>query len=455
MKEKSKGFHNNLATNLTSYHIIGYVMRLGFDFSFLRNWGGGLVLSILVFSSVSAQNVSITDYQVPVSTADQLIIDFSANYAKIGADTTTSKGNVDGVYKRFYDSLPFGYSIDMIGSGSVVRDIIRDKYQTDYILDGEARVKKYLLRNNAVLKNLFGSVRLNSSLLKSYNQPASAVTVGVGYGRFIEATPLAKAVRIEAFLMKEGELKGRLPKAAILEVSQIINRRQEYQDKYGGVYKKEWYDDIEAVIRESGLLHEDALGAIGVLRMNEALEREKIAERFYGWDVTLGSKFDITQPDTDQRALEDYRMGFDIHEALLTTWGDVKTRFAPPGIVQDRLSTNLDVSANYARPISWRWQVSERFSMNTPFDELGTSIVTSLSSDISYELSNRIDFRLRHLIQIRKPEAGDSQFRNSLGLSLIYYIENYINLVATEQIEKAPNKAATTNFTIALNYRVF
>jgi hypothetical protein len=34
-------------------------------------------------------------------------------------------------------------------------------------------------------------------------------------------------------------------------------------------------------------------------------------------------------------------------------------------------------------------------------------------------------------------------------------MENHINLVVTETIEKAPDKDATTNFTAVLNYRVF
>ena len=386
-----------------------------------RNWGIEIALLLLFVGGVSAQNASVSDYQVPVSSADRFFIDFSANHAAIGSDTTTSKGNVGGVYKRFYDSLPFGYSIDVIGSGLVDRNIRADAYETDYQISGDGHVKKYLMQNNEALKNLFGSVRVNSDMLKRYDRPASAVTIGVGYGRFIEATALAKAVRIEAFLIKEEELKAHLPKAAILEVSEIINRRGEYEDKYGEVYEKEWYDDMEAVMHESGLLKADALGAIGVLRIEEVLERERIADRFYGWDVTLGSRFDITMPFRGQK----------------------------------RPTANLDVSASYARPISWKWQISERFSMNTPFDEFGVAFLSSLSSDISYELSNRIDLRVRHLIRLEKPEKGNSQVSHSLRLSFIYYIENNVNLVATEQIEKVSEEDITTNFTVALNYRVF
>ena len=251
-----------------------------------------------ISSNVSAQNVSVTDYQVPVSAADRLLIDFSMNHATSGSDATTSKGNIGGIYKRFYDSLPFGYSIDIIGSGLVDKNIVTDEYNTNYQVNGDAGVKKYLMQNSAALKDLFGSVRASSNMLKDYDQPASSLTVGVGYGRFIEATDLAKAVRIEEFLIKEGELSDHLPKEAILEISKIINREGEYRDKYGDTYEKEWYQDMETVMRESGLLKEDGLGAIGILRIEEVLEREDIADRFYGWDVTLGSKFDITLPFT-------------------------------------------------------------------------------------------------------------------------------------------------------------
>ena len=379
---------------------------------------GGL---ILVANNAFAQNVSVTDYEVPVSAADRLLIDFAMNHATTGSDATTSKGNIGGIYKRFYDSLPFGYSIDINGFGSADKNIGTDEYETSYQVDGDAGIKKYLMENSALLRDTFGSVRASSNMHRQYDRPASAVTVGMGYGRFIEATALAKAVRIEAFLIKEGELSGHLPKASILEISKIINREGEYRDKYGEVYKKEWYKDMEAVMRESNLLTEGGLDAIGILRIEEVLEREAIADRFYGWDATLGSKFDITTPYEDQ----------------------------------DRPIANLDVTASYARPIAWQWQISERISMNTPFDSFGSAYALSLSSDISYELSNRIDLRLRHLFRLSKPEGGDAENNQALGVSFIYYIENNMNLVVTEQIEIVPDEDIASNFTVLLNYRVF
>ena len=379
---------------------------------------GGLMF---VANNAFAQNVSVTDYEIPVSAADRLLVDFAMNHATSGSTATTSKGNIGGIYKRFYDSLPFGYSIDIIGSGLLDKNIETDEYENNYQVNGDAGVKKYLMEDNPLLRDSFGSIRVSSDLQKAYDRPASAVTVGLGYGRFIEATALAKAVRIEEFLIKEGELSGHLPKDAILELSKIVNRESEYRDRYGETYEREWYREMEAVMRESGLLKEDGLGAIGILRIEEVLEREDIADRFYGWDVALGSKFDITTPYEDQ----------------------------------DRPIANLDVTASYARPIAWQWQISERITMNTPFDSFGSAYSLSLSSDLSYELSNRIDLRLRHLFQLSKLDGEDAQNSQALGVSFIYYIENNLNLVATQQIEIVPDEDITSNFTVLLNYRVF
>ena len=44
---------------------------------------GGLTL---IASNVSAQEVSVTDYDVPVSAADRLLIDFSMNHATSGSE---------------------------------------------------------------------------------------------------------------------------------------------------------------------------------------------------------------------------------------------------------------------------------------------------------------------------------------------------------------------------------
>lgn len=384
--------------------------------------GCGIVaLGATIAVGASAQNVSVTDYKVPESRAERMLVDLAANHSTDGSNTTTSKANVGALYKRFYDSLPFGYAIDANGSAKTERNAISEEYESDYNADFAGSVKRYIWDKNATLQDIFGSARFDASYLKDDDQPASSVTIAVGYGRFINATALAKAVRVERFLLDEGEITGGMPKDSLVELGNIIEREAEYQDKFGDTYKKEWFKDMEAVVRGSGMLKEDAIGAIGILRTDEVLTQERIADRFYGWDVAVGSKFDLTLADED----------LDL----------------PPA--------NLDVSFDYARPISWEWQFNGRVNWSSPFDNLGKDFIGKGTADLTYELTNRVDFRARYGATLRKPEVGDSDVTHSAGASLIYYLENQMNLVASEQIEKAPNKDATTSFTLTLNYRVF
>jgi len=387
---------------------------------FLRICGIAAVGATMTISAF-AQNASITDYKVPESRAERMLIDLTANHSTQGSSTTTSKGNVGVLYKRFYDSLPFGYSIDASGSAKAERNILTEKYESLYNVELSGSVKRYIWDKNPTLKDIFGSARFDASFKKDDDQPASSVTIALGYGRFINATALAKAARIEQFLLSESEITGHLPKDSLIELGNVIEREAEYQDRFGDVYKKEWFKDMEEVVRRSGMLQEDAIGAIGILRMDEVLTRERIADRFYGWDFAVGSKFDLTLAD--------------------------KNAELPPA--------NLDISVDYARPISWEWQFNGRVNWSSPFDHLGKRFIGRATADLTYELTNRVDLRVRYSTTWDKPEIGDSEVTHSAGASFIYYLENQVNLVASEQIEKAPNKDATTNFTLTLNYRVF
>lgn len=379
-------------------------------------------VSLGVYQRAAAQNVSVSDYDVPVSSADRLIIDFAGTHATSGSDTTASNAKVGGIYKRFYDSLPFGYSIDVVGSGDAVKNLVADEYDTNYALNGSGTVRKYLSGDeDSFLMNAFAGLRVNADVLKDYDNPATSAVVSVGYGRFIGATALAKAVRMEQFLIDEGEISDHLPKAAILELSQIISRRSEFEDIHGDTYQRDWFAAMESTIRDSGLLVGDSIGAIGILRMKEVLDFERIADRFYGWDVSAGTKVDLTLPFEGQ----------------------------------DRPPLGLDVAANYARPISWKTQWNERLQLNSPVDDLGKAYTLTLASDVTYELSNRVDVRVQHVLNSTKIADVDAQVSQSLGASIIYYLANQLNLVGSALLQKQPGEDATTNTTVTLDYRIF
>jgi len=377
-----------------------------------------LLCNLLISYSIIAQNVSVKDYTVPTSFSSSLFIDPNYDLTMVGKKIQTNRGSVGLVYSTFYESLPIGYSIDAIGSGSFEKNPKDGKYRNRYSMNISSRFKKFIWNE----EDLFGSIKLDGNYYKSYDYPATSLTIGLGYGRFINATPLRKAVRMEDFLIKEDVISDHLPKEAMLELGHIIEKESEYEDRYGDIYRKNWFNDMENIIRESGMLKRERIGAIGILRMQEVLTKERINDRFYGWDVTIGTKIDISLPQKKQ----------------------------------ERNKPSIDISFRYSRPISWSTQFNERLSVNSPWGDKFIDVYNiKADTALAYEISNRINFLARHSFVCNQIDGGNRLVSNSLSLSFIYFLENHINLVATEQVEKISDSEPTTNFVISLNYRIF
>ncbi|MBT3603016.1 MAG: hypothetical protein HN521_08105, partial [Candidatus Latescibacteria bacterium] len=187
----------------------------------------GLLLTTLL-SPTWAQNLSVTDYSVPVSQSTNLRIDgLSFSYVTEGEDVLVEGGDAGIVYKKFYNSLPYAYSFDFLGSASYNREPSGNRTGT-FSSDFRIQVQKYFKDTN----KFFYSFSPNVQYRKSFDRPQTDVTVGLGYGRFIDATALRKAVRIEDFLYKEGVLADLLPKETMVELGHIIDKEDEYRDLY-------------------------------------------------------------------------------------------------------------------------------------------------------------------------------------------------------------------------------
>lgn len=90
--------------------------------------------------------------------------------------------------------------------------------------------------------------------MTEYKQIKSSLTIGAEYGRYINATALAKAVRIEKHLLRENIISDHLPRATMIKIANIIDRQDEYRNIYGETYENFWLFDMENEIRASGLL---------------------------------------------------------------------------------------------------------------------------------------------------------------------------------------------------------
>lgn len=374
-----------------------------------------LITVILWIGPAWPQNVSITDYKTPTSRAHSFFVDFNSSYSMRGERINSGRGNLELTYRRFYDSMPFGYSIDAIGSFSLEGEE-EEGVTIDYLSDAGFRIKKY------IEGDIFGSLNLHQSYLKSYDRPAVDITMSLGYGRFMNATALVKAVRIEDFLIEEGVISGRMPRENILDLAKVIDREREYRERFGPIYRERWYEDMEKIIRDSGKLTQEHISAIGVLRMQEVLTRERITDRLYGWDLSAGVKQELMMPQGKA----------------------------------ERPTPALDLAVRYARPLGWRIMWSEEMVLNSPFgarflDEYKVAI-TSL---FAYEIANRISLNINHLLNLSRSSGEKLSLNNLFNVVFIFYIENKLNLVLSEKISKSEGEKIRTGFAMTLNYRIF
>ena len=214
---------------------------------------------LFISTMLLAQNVSVSDYDVPISKATILRLNGTYNWAQSKSDTltvvTANNASANLTFNSFYSSLPFSWQLNVNANGG--------KSFADWTHDItiQPEIHKYIWDD----KDWFGSASLYVRHANTFKQIESDVTVGGGYGRYINATALAKAVRIEEHLIKEGVVKDHMPKETMINIAKIIERESEFQGVYGATYEKVWYEAIEKEIRDSGFLVGNALGAIGIL----------------------------------------------------------------------------------------------------------------------------------------------------------------------------------------------
>jgi len=384
-----------------------------------RWWGTLLATGLVLQSTALAQNVSVNDYKVPVSRADNLRIDaLSLHYVTEGDEEIVKSGNLGVVYKKFYESQPFAYRVDLNGTASFNKDHVQDKIVGDLTTALSAEIQKYRTAEG----NLFALGALDFDFEDDNDRPGVELTVGLGYGRFINATALRKAVRIEDFLLREGIVSDYLPKNTMIKLGQIIEKEQEYQDLYGDrTYQNYWYEDMGNEITKSGLVL-GSIGPIGVIRMQEVLSQERINDRFYGWEATAGVKFEVVTPQEGQA----------------------------------RRDPALAVGLRYSRPVSWNTQVNTNLSFDAPFSgHFGRAYSAAQATDFVYEITNKISFTVFHAVKVSKKERTDARFSTNLLTAFNFFVENKITLTASWQITKFEGQPHRQSMDLALAYRIF
>ncbi len=312
--------------------------------------------------------------------------------------------------------MPYAWFLDIDASGG--------KNFSDYNHDIKISpsIRKYFWDK----RDWFGFGSANIRHANTFSQIESYGTVGLGYGRYINATSLAKAVRIEEHLIRENVIRGHLPKSTMIEIANIIEREDEYRGIYGVTYETKWYDDIEKAIKDSGNLIGNSMGSIGILRTQQVLKgiNERVNDRYFGWDLTAGVRFNFSS----------WNKNLDTQNPALTVGGRI------------------------AYPLTWRTQINAYANAYTPMDSTFFDDMTiEAGIDYIYELSNKINWVNGYRMDYITNPNIDSYLIHNLTTSFLFYLENQIYLGLNGSLMHnglAPSKT-DLGTSISLQYNLF
>ena len=349
----------------------------------------GIAVTILAVSATCVWGLGIRDYKPPESMLTDA--DLSASYEYSGQDSTeVNAGKATVRFVQFYESLPFGWNVS--ASGGLDFNALRETDEVKHSASARGEIHKYfgkdLLKHDR-LEDLFGYVSANASSQTDYDNVAMDAFGGIGYGRYINATSMARALRIQEELQEGGIIVGDLEDKVLIDLAAAIDNRSSYE------LERDYFQAIEEILETSSKI--DRLPGVGLYRMTEVLTKEVIQDRYYGYNVGMGVGYEISNPFSD-----------------------------------DTADPSAEIYANYAYPFDMRRQFNQSARFQTSLTDFAKSFTLTSTSTFSFEISDRIDnillYQLLHNKSVLPDDSEITSTSHALTNSFRFYIENRISL---------------------------
>lgn len=376
-----------------------------------------------------ASAITMWDYTIPESYSREVYLTSAFNLNDGNQEQASYNGFVMGWYDTRYSSIPFEWALRADARVDLERGENKDN-RSDYGYDTFAATyfDKYL-GDSKFLSFADLDVGFRREIgAKSSDEPYVEIGGGVGYGRLYNATVLAKAIRIVEDLILYGVISEKISDAGYLELARVIDLEEEFQSGYSVTeYKKFWYEAMEDVLRNEGVLDEGNLGAIGIVRIEDILEQERFGVRAHGWKIKAGISY----------VASNYENGKDEDPAVFTSF-------------------ELGI------PYSYLLQFNEKLTYTSVLGHDTMHRITNVMSVI-YEISNRIDWQnswtFNADLSTRKEE--NDRISNAFTSSFYYYLVNRIWAQASltfthldDGIKHNNNDDLETRLYLGLTYRV-
>lgn len=349
-------------------------------------------VGLLLSSVTHAEQITMFDYEEATSAYQDAYLNAQFDLQSGNQDQTSFSADVSANYDQVFSSADRNTRINFVGDTSMSRGSA----------DGDSTKKNYQalasLTNdmyfNPTRNNAFWYSKAEIGAQTDMEDPFTKLTVGLGYGRVVNATPMAKTIRVIEELQERGLLKGSVSRATYQNVAQIIAREPEYRSRYGSAdYAEYWVEDIGKALGTT-------LGPRGAIKSYDVLVNERISTRKYGWLVRAG-------------------VG-----AVLTNYDGSDTKPA------------LEVGAEYHYPINNQLQFSNEAILTAVLDDGDNGFNASNSMSLTYELRDNIDWENTWLLNYASSDDSEDLMTNTLKSTFRYYVSNVISLTLTAGLAK-------------------
>ncbi len=337
--------------------------------------------------------VTLFDYNKADSSYEDAYLNGTLNVGDKEGEKTSYDLKLGVDYEKASSTADTTIKYDAGINGQVSKSGADDAERTEnYQGHASATYDKYF---NPQTSNAFwygkGEVKVQQKQGDDYaglKHPEVKLTGGVGYGRVVNVTPMAKTIRLVEALVENGNL-ARVPSASSYQkIAQIIEREDAYRKKFSDArYAQYWIRDIQKALGVN-------LGASGTIRAYDVLTKEKISTRKYGWDVRAG---------------------------LGATVSDFNGNSGKP---------LLELQGNYYYPISNKTQFSNEAKLSTIIDDDDGSYTFTNDMGVTYELTDRVDWENKwNLSYIDNKNAPDVT-SNMLSSAFLYELSNSLDYEA-------------------------
>jgi hypothetical protein len=253
-----------------------------------KTWAAmGTVLCLLVFGTV-ATAIPLCDYSSPRTSLSDLNISFSYQYHQDPyglTDRNIDEGQLHIDYTRHFDSPNFGYD------AAVANDMnISALSVSSFAMSGQGNVKWYF-NPEAEYFALAGGTAKSAS---SYKSLGLFVKLGLGYGRFTDVTPLAKAMEIDDYLLSHGSITRHLEAIDLQSIAHEIDNINTYASV------ADLLSALREIIESSGVAKPSGLDALDIYEMMQIVQ-DNSHPRYCGGSFSLGLGYEILNPQNEPR----------------------------------------------------------------------------------------------------------------------------------------------------------